>query len=131
MVVGFMNNLRTPLSRVRLLGSAKDGTAKFIAQRVTALALIPLLLWFVSSVIFYIHKADHAALVSWIASAWNSELLILLLINLFYHTVIGLQEVIEDYVHSHYMKLFMIISIKFFFITIALASILAVLKMAV
>jgi succinate dehydrogenase / fumarate reductase membrane anchor subunit len=130
MVVGFMNNLRTPLSRVRLLGSAKDGTAKFILQRVTALALIPLLLWFVSSIIFYIHNADHAALVSWIASAWNGELLILLLINLFYHTVIGLQEVIEDYVHHHYMKLFMIIFMKFFFITIALASILAVLKMA-
>ncbi len=126
-----MSNLRTPLSRVRLLGSAKDGTAKFIMQRVTALALIPLLLWFVSSIIFYIHKADHAALVSWIASAWNSELLILLLINLFYHTVIGLQEVIEDYVHSHYMKLFMIIFIKFFFIIIGLASILAVLKIAV
>lgn len=110
--------------------NAKGGTTKFIVQRVTALALIPLLVWFVSSVIFYIHKADHAALVAWIASAWNSTLLILLLISLFYHTVIGLQEVIEDYVHSHYMKLFMIIFIKFFFITIALASILAVLKMA-
>jgi succinate dehydrogenase / fumarate reductase, membrane anchor subunit len=125
-----MDNLRTPLSQVRGLGSAREGTGRFIAQRLSAIALVPLLLWFVSSILFFIIRADYEALVAWIRLFWNTELLILLILILFYHAHAGLQEVLEDYMHTAIFKAIVMTSMKFFVIAITIASVLAILRIA-
>lgn len=125
-----MSHLRTPLSQVRLWGSAREGTNHFIAQRLSAIALIPLLLWFVPTIIFFIVRSDHAALVAWIQLPWNTELLILLVLVLFHHAHAGLHEVLEDYVHNEIVKAIAMVSMKFFVITITVASVLAILRIA-
>lgn len=125
-----MDDLRTPLSRVHSLGSAREGANRFIAQRLSAIALVPLLLWFVASIIFFIVRADHATLVAWIQLHWNTELLILLILVLFYHAHSGLQEVLVDYVHNEIIKAIAMASMKFFVIGITVASVLAILRIA-
>ena len=125
-----MSHLRTPLSRVRLWGSAREGADRFITQRLTAIALVPLLLWFVASIIFFIVRADHAALVAWIQLHWNTELLIALILLLFYHAHAGLQEILEDYVHNEILKAITMVSMKFFVIAITITSVLAILRIA-
>ncbi len=125
-----MDNLRTPLSRVRSLGSAREGTNRFITQRLSAIALIPLLLWLVASIIFFIIKADHASLVAWMRLPWHGEMLIILILVLFYHAHSGLQEVLMDYVHNEIIKAIAMVSMKFFIIAITVASISAVLRIA-
>jgi succinate dehydrogenase / fumarate reductase membrane anchor subunit len=94
-----MTDFRTPLSRVKGLGSAKDGTTHFWRQRLTALLLIPLVLWVGFSLAAL--PVDHATLVGWIQQPWVSVALVLLVIATFYHAQLGLQVVIEDYVSSH------------------------------
>ena len=89
-------SLRSPLGRVRGLGSAKEGVAHWWAQRLTGLALVPLALWFVISVIS-LAGADHARTVAWIASPVPAVLLVLLIAATFYHAVLGLQVVVGFY----------------------------------
>ena len=125
-----MSYFQTPLSRVRLWGSAREGTSHFIAQRLSAIALVPLLLWFVASIIFFIVKADHASLVEWIRLYWNTELLMLLILLTFHHAHAGLQEILVDYVHNEIIKAIVMTLMKFFVIGITVASVLAVLRIA-
>jgi succinate dehydrogenase / fumarate reductase membrane anchor subunit len=94
-----MTDFRTPLARVKGLGSAKEGTTHFWRQRLTALLLIPLVLWIGFSLAAL--PVDHATLVGWIQQPWVSVALVLLVIVTFYHAQLGLQVVIEDYVSSH------------------------------
>ena len=94
-----MSDFRTPLARVKGRGSAKDGTTHFWRQRLTALLLIPLVLWIGFSLAAL--PVDHATLVGWIQQPWVSVALVLLVIVTFYHAQLGLQVVIEDYVSSH------------------------------
>jgi succinate dehydrogenase / fumarate reductase membrane anchor subunit len=94
-----MTDFRTPLSKVKGLGSAKDGTTHFWRQRLTALLLIPLVLWVGFSLAAL--PVDHTTLVGWIQQPWVSVALVLLVITTFYHAQLGLQVVIEDYVSSH------------------------------
>jgi succinate dehydrogenase / fumarate reductase membrane anchor subunit len=94
-----MTDFRTPLARVKGLGSAKEGTTHFWRQRLTALLLIPLVLWIGFSLAAL--PVDHATLVGWIQQSWVSVALVLLVIVTFYHAQLGLQVVIEDYVSSH------------------------------
>ncbi|MDH3634821.1 MAG: succinate dehydrogenase, hydrophobic membrane anchor protein [Gammaproteobacteria bacterium] len=94
-----MTDLRSPLARVKGLGSAKDGTTHFWRQRLTALLLIPLVLWIGFSLAAL--PVDHATLTGWIQQTWVTIALILLIIVTFYHAQLGLQVVIEDYVASH------------------------------
>ncbi len=94
-----MTDLRSPLSKVRGLGSAKDGTHHFWHQRLTALLLIPLVLWIGFSIAAL--PVDHATLVSWVQQPSVTVLLVLLIFVTFYHAKLGLQVVIEDYVSSH------------------------------
>jgi succinate dehydrogenase / fumarate reductase membrane anchor subunit len=94
-----MPDLRTPLSKVKGLGSAKAGTTHFWRQRLTALLLIPLVLWIGFSLAAL--PADHATLVGWIQQPWVSVTLLLLVIATFYHAQLGLQVIIEDYISSH------------------------------
>jgi len=92
-------NPRSPIARARGLGSAKEGVEHWWAERVTAVALVPLTIWFAASIIAAA-GSDHASLITWLGSPLSSVCMVLLLIALFYHTALGLQVVIEDYVHS-------------------------------
>jgi succinate dehydrogenase / fumarate reductase membrane anchor subunit len=94
-----MSELRTPLSKVKGLGSAKEGTGHFWHQRLTSLLLIPLVLWVGFSLAAL--PVDHATLVGWIQQPWVAVALVLLVIVVFYHAQLGLQVIIEDYISSH------------------------------
>jgi succinate dehydrogenase, hydrophobic membrane anchor protein len=119
--------LRTPLSRARGLGSAKDGTAHWWAQRLTAIALTPLCLWFIFALIS-MTGMDHAAVSAWIRSPLVSILLILFILALFYHAQLGMQVVIEDYIDNEALKITSIILLDFVMLFAGMASILATIK---
>lgn len=122
-------NARTPIARVRGLGSAKGGTHHWWMQRVTALALAPLTVWFVASLI-RLAGADHAAVADWLASPLTTVLMLLLIVATFHHLQLGLQVVIEDYVHGEAAKIGCIIGVKFASFALAVAAGVAVLKVA-
>jgi succinate dehydrogenase / fumarate reductase membrane anchor subunit len=92
-------SFRSPLARAVGLGSAKKGSQHWWAERVTAVALVPLTLWFVASIIAHA-GSDYATFITWLQAPLTTLLMILLLIALFHHSALGLQMVIEDYVHS-------------------------------
>jgi len=123
-----MKAMRTPASRVRGLGSAKTGTQHWWSQRLTALAMIPLALWFVASVVT-MAGADHAAFRAWAGSPVVAGLLLLLIVTTFYHGYLGLQVVVEDYVHHAVWKLGTLLLLKAASIVFALTGVLAVLSM--
>jgi len=121
--------LRSPLGRAIGLGSAKEGVEHWWRQRVTAVALVPLVLWFVIAVI-ELAGANRAALVGWLHQPMPAVLMILLLVATFYHAALGLQVVVEDYVHSERLKLGAIIAIRLLCIVFVVRGILAVLMLA-
>jgi succinate dehydrogenase / fumarate reductase membrane anchor subunit len=90
---------RPPLSRATWLGSGSKGVGHWWAERVSAIALIPLTIWFLASVIALTGR-DHAGVVTWLRMPSATICMVLLLVALFYHMALGLQVVIEDYVHS-------------------------------
>jgi succinate dehydrogenase / fumarate reductase membrane anchor subunit len=122
-------SMRSTLGRVRHLGSAKQGVHHWWMQRLTALALIPLTLWFVASVAG-MAGMDHAAAVAWIASPPVAIALVLLIGATFYHAQLGVQVVVEDYIHNEGVKLAVLVLVKFASIVLAVAAIFAVLKIA-
>lgn len=122
-------SLRTPLGKVRGLGSAKDGTHHWWMQRLTALALIPLSLWFVGAIIG-LHDESHDYVIEWLASPIHTALLLSLIFAVFYHAQLGLQVVIEDYVHVEWVKLTTLICVNFAAIFLGIASAVSVLKVA-
>jgi succinate dehydrogenase / fumarate reductase, membrane anchor subunit len=121
--------LRSPLGRVMGLGSAKEGVAHWWAQRLTAVALIPLLLWFVIEVI-RLTGAPRAAVVAWLHGPFAAITTVLLLLAVFYHMALGVQVVIEDYVHSEWSKITLLVLNKFVAFALAAAGIFAVLRIA-
>ena len=121
--------LRSPLGRAIGLGSAKEGVEHWWRQRVTALALVPLVLWFVISLIG-LAGADRAALVAWVHHPMPAMLLILLLVATFYHAALGLQVVIEDYIHGEAMRLGALLVMRLLCILFVLRGVLAVLQLA-
>lgn len=122
-------SLRSPLGRVRGLGSAKDGTHHWWMQRLTAIALVPLCLWFVASVAM-MAGAGHAAFLAWVASPLVAILLVLLIVAVFHHVQLGLQVVIEDYVHGEGCRLACIVVVKLAACALGVAAVFAVLKIA-
>ena len=120
-------DLRTPLNRARGLGSAKDGLHHWWAQRLTALALIPLVVWFAISLVM-LSGADYAIVRAWIGSPIVMVLLILTIGIGLHHGQLGMQVVIEDYVHSDGVKLALIIGIRFVAAFFGLAAAVAILR---
>lgn len=118
----------SPLGRAIWLGSAKEGVSDWWRERVTAVALIPLTLWLVASIIAH-SSSDYAVFVAWLKAPFVTLMMILLLVALFYHTALGLQVVIEDYVHSA-LKIPALMAMRFACIACASAGILAVLRIA-
>jgi len=122
-------DLRNPLKVARGLGSSQSGVGHWWTQRVTAAALVVLLIWFVITVLGLLH-ADYATALATVAKPWNALLLIVLLVTMFWHAVLGLQVVIEDYVHTRWKEVLSLVLIKFLAVLGALAGVLAVLRIA-
>jgi succinate dehydrogenase / fumarate reductase, membrane anchor subunit len=123
-----MQNMRSPLARAIGLGSAKEGVGPWCAERVSAVALIPLTLWFTSSIIAHT-GSDYVTVIVWLRTPLAAILMILLLIPLFYHTALGLQVVIEDYVHSA-TKFAAMIAVRLGCCALATAGVVAILRIA-
>jgi succinate dehydrogenase membrane anchor subunit len=121
------SDLRTPLSRARGLGSAKEGVHHFWAQRITAVALIPLVVWFAISLIM-MSGADYGVVRAWIGSPVVMVLLALTIVIGLHHAQLGMQVVIEDYVHNDGMKLALIVLMRFIAVFFGLAAIVAILR---
>lgn len=119
-----------PLAKVRGLGSAKEGSHHWLAQRMTAVALVPLTLWFVVSLIGLI-GADVPHLQEWLGNPFNAVLMVLLLIAGFHHAQLGLQVVIEDYVSGHGARLVALWLMKGAAYFFGAAAVFSVVKLAI
>lgn len=121
--------MRSPLSRAKGLGAAKEGVSHWWLQRLTAVALTPLLLWSVYSIIGLV-GADHGQVVAWMSQPVNTALFVILLVALFYHAELGLQVIIEDYVHGESAKITSLILAKFAMIFLSVLAVVSVLRVA-
>jgi succinate dehydrogenase / fumarate reductase membrane anchor subunit len=121
--------LRTPLKRVKGLGASGGGTGHWWAQRLTAIALVPLTLWFAWTVIGLVGQDAFVARAR-LAEPVTGMLLVAYIIALFWHAQLGLQVVIEDYIHSHWLEVTLQILVKFAAAAGALLAALAVIRIA-
>ncbi len=121
--------MRSPLGRAIGLGSAKEGVEHWWAQRISALALVPLTVWFVVAIVG-LAGADHALFVAWVRDPVAAILLVLLLVATFYHGALGLQVVIEDYVENETLRFGLLIVMRLAAIVFAARGIFAVLKLS-
>ena len=126
MVAGKMS---TPLGRVRGLGSARSGTEHFWRQRLTAVANVPLSIAFVFIVVALLGR-NHAAVVQILGSPLVAVIMLLFIVSITTHMRIGMQLIIEDYVHDERAKLFLLMANTFFAIAVALASAFAILMLS-
>ena len=94
---------RSPLVRAKGLGAAKSGVDHWLAQRVAAVALVPLVIWFVIGLIGQV-GADYESVKAWVGRPVNAVLLILLLGTMFHHAQLGMQVIYEDYIHTNWLK---------------------------
>ncbi|MCZ7642105.1 MAG: succinate dehydrogenase, hydrophobic membrane anchor protein [Pseudorhodoplanes sp.] len=122
-------NLRTPLSRVRHLGSAHAGTGHFWRQRLTSVALIPLTIVFIAIVVALLGR-NHAATAQILGSAPVAILMLLFVLTGIYHMWLGMQVIVEDYVHHELVKIVTLMANTFFCAAIGLACVFAVLKLS-
>ena len=122
-------SLRSPVGRVLGLGSAKDGTGHWWAQRVTAVALIPLTLWFLLSLLA-LPMLDYATVRAWLSVPLSGLLAVLLVAVLTYHSYLGTIVVIEDYVHAAGTKLLSLLLLRFLYVLVGGAGIFAILHVA-
>jgi succinate dehydrogenase / fumarate reductase membrane anchor subunit len=120
-------SLRTPLGTVLGSGSAKDGTGHFWGQRLSGMGLVILGLWFVYSVLT-IPGFTHTDSLAFIGASMNGVMLLLLVLVTAYHSYLGVQVVIEDYVHGHGLKLASLIISRFAHSFLAVAAIYAIIK---
>lgn len=121
--------LRSPFNRARGLGSAREGFGHWWMQRITAVALVPLALWFAASLIARARN-EYGGVVLWLRTPPTTVLMVLLLIALFYHTALGLQVVVEDYVHTDRIKMPTVVLIHLGCFALAVAGIIATLRIA-
>jgi succinate dehydrogenase / fumarate reductase membrane anchor subunit len=122
-------NYRTPLARARGLGSAKEGVSHWWVQRLTAVALLPLLIWLVTALAL-LDGYGYPTLIGWVAQPVHAILLLATILALFWHSSLGLQVVIEDYIGAEGLRMTLIIAVKFAHILGGIISIFAVLKIA-
>jgi succinate dehydrogenase / fumarate reductase membrane anchor subunit len=120
--------MRSPLASASGLGSAKEGVSEWWAERVSALALVPLTLWFAASIIAH-SASDYVSFITWIRAPLAATVMILFLIALFHHTALGLKVVVEDYVHSG-AKFAWVIAVRLGCFALATAGIVATLRIA-
>ncbi|HEU5097191.1 MAG TPA: succinate dehydrogenase, hydrophobic membrane anchor protein [Reyranella sp.] len=121
-----MDDRRTPLARARGLGSAKDGVGHWWVQRLTAIALIPLVVWFAVSLVM-LSGADYAVVRAWIGSPLVMVLLILTIGVGLHHGQLGMQVVLEDYTDGAW-RVALIVLVKFIAVVFGLGAIVAILR---
>jgi succinate dehydrogenase / fumarate reductase membrane anchor subunit len=121
--------LRSPLGRALGLGSAKEGAEHWWLQRVTAVALVPLALWFVAALVAHL-GVERAAAVIWLRSPLTAVAMILLVVATFTHMALGLQVVIEDYVHHEATKIASLVLVRLACWALGAAALFAVLRVA-
>ncbi len=119
-----------PLARARGLGSAKHGLQHWWAQRVSAIALVPLTLWFVYSAV-HLTGADQARVHGWLSRPASAILMSLFIVTTFYHLALGVQVVIEDYIHREGVKVTTLLLVKGLIVLTAAAALFTVLRVAV
>ena len=119
----------SPLAKARGAGSAHHGNVHWMHQRLTAVANIPLMLWLVWSVV-QLSSASYHDVSLWLAHPLNAILMILSVLSMFYHAVLGLQVVIEDYVYGPLTKIVSLLALRLFFVAAGVAVIFSVLKVA-
>ena len=124
-----MNSLQTPLHKVQGLGAAHSGTGHFWRQRVTAVALVPLGLWF-AFVVLGLAGATEVAAVSFLAHPWNALLMAAFVVTLLYHLNLGLQVIIDDYVHTPGGKIVLLLAARFSIIAIGAICLFALIRIA-
>jgi succinate dehydrogenase / fumarate reductase, membrane anchor subunit len=123
------SSLRSPLAVVLGQGSAKEGVHHWWVQRLTSVALVPLTVWFVVSLLS-LPAFDHATVSAWMGQLWTAVFLILLVLTAAWHSQLGVRVVVEDYVHGQGAKALVLALITFFHVVIAVAGVLAILKVA-
>lgn len=121
--------MRSPLGRVLGLGAAKEGPGHWWSQRVTAVALVPLVLWLVYSLLA-LSGQDYASVIQWLQNPLHAVLLAVFLVTMFYHSYLGLQVVIEDYLHLGWLKVAVLILLKFAHVLLVAIAVFAVLQIA-
>ena len=122
-------NYRSPLARVLGLGSAKEGSAHWWWQRLTAVALVPLTVWFTFSVASLAGPC-FLDVYAWLKQPWSSTLLIAFVVCVFYHAQLGMQVVIEDYAKREGVRIASIISVKFLSAVLMIFSTISILQVA-
>ncbi|MGK0273037.1 MAG: succinate dehydrogenase / fumarate reductase membrane anchor subunit [Cocleimonas sp.] len=122
-----MKDLRSPLAKAKGLGASGDASHHFWVQRISALAMIGLVIWICFSIVF-LPEANYATVVAWLQSPLNGIITLLFVILSFYHAQLGLQVIIEDYISSHSKRLFGILFIKFLSYFMMAAGVYAVIK---
>lgn len=123
------DRIQTPLSKAKGLGAAHEGTTHWFHQRLTAVALIPLVLWFVWSIVG-LSDATYVEFIVWMSKPFNAVASIALILTAFYHAALGCQVIVEDYFHHEGLKLAKLIGIKVFFAFGALICVFSILKIA-
>ena len=118
---------RSPLARVRGLGSAKTGTSHWWMQRVTAVALIPLSFWLIIFLDLSLN-APYQETVAWLVSPFNTVCIVAWVVGVFYHAALGLQVVIEDYIAAEGVKIVAVWAVNLGFLVLALAALIAVFR---
>jgi succinate dehydrogenase / fumarate reductase membrane anchor subunit len=121
-------SLRSPLSQALGLGSAKDGTGHWWAQRVTSIALIPLTLWFLFSLLT-LPSLDYDTVRTWLSVPFTGFLAVLLVAATSYHSYLGTIVIVEDYVHASGMKILSLMLLRFFYVLAGGAAIFAILRL--
>ena len=121
--------MESPLGRVRGLGSARSGAHHWWLERLTSVSTLLLFIWFVVSLI-RLPALDHETVTEWLASPLAAVPMLLLIVSTFWHLKLGLQVVIDDYVHEGGSKLFSILLLNFFTIAAGALAFFAVLKIA-
>jgi len=122
-------SLRSPLGQAKGLGSAKEGLHHWWAQRVTAIALIPLTIWFAFKVAV-LSMADYETVLACIGSPWSAALIVSLLIAVFYHAALGMQVIYEDYISHKGARIGAIMGTNLLLFLLAIAAIIAVVRIA-
>ncbi|MCX7279971.1 MAG: succinate dehydrogenase, hydrophobic membrane anchor protein [Alphaproteobacteria bacterium] len=124
-----MNSAETPLHKVRGMGSSHSGTGHFWHERVTSVALIPLTLWF-GYVMLGLAGTSEVTALQFLAHPWNAILMGAFVAFSLWHAYLGLQVVVDDYIHTPGTKIFLMLAIRFSVIAITVTCIFAIARIA-
>jgi succinate dehydrogenase / fumarate reductase membrane anchor subunit len=124
-----MSSLETPLHKVQGMGASHSGTGHFWRERVTAVALIPLSLWFLYVMLGLAGTSEVTAL-QFLAHPWNALLMAAFIVFSLYHAALGLQVVVDDYIHTAGAKIFLLLVIRFSVIAIGSTCLFAIVRIA-